>query len=651
MSQATERQGIAASSRVRMATLVIFINVVGLIVFLQRSGDRLLTAVVDPLHPDWAAMEQALAGFTMYAVSLFGVVLVGALLGARWLLRRRSITAPRAPDRAGRSLPILLAVGLTAVIVLVFIEILVFQDYGVHFYEFDVLGILADAALRRDLGIQPVEVLRVLVAAAVLLLAEGALVVIAARLARWRDGALSRACGAAMLIAVPGGLVLFQTGEGAIESDRAEFEGMLPLGKQLLLRNASRPFIDVRPRLGGAGYPILAATDSAPVIRDRKNIVLYVADGLRGDMVRPELTPNLLAFGASPNVITSRRHLSTGHVSETGIFGLLYGLEGHAFHSFMKARVPALPLEILKRNGYHTFLIASSRLSTYPSDQLIRAFDEVVHPMNDDEAVAALTDYVQARRADGRPYFVLAFFYTPHYPFTSAKPQLRKYPMVGPRARSNYMNDVLQADDYFRQTLALVTPDFDAGRTIVGATSDHGEEIRDHGVFGHAPATFWNEKIVVPFFLGLPGGTLSDAQRRPRLTSHTDLWPTLFDYLNVVPPEDAPRYSDGRSMLAAPEPDRGLAVTGRFFPYAERPSVLVDSSAKYWFRVSDLGASNRLCVVVTRVTDLEDRTVPVDPGHMDGGMRRAFEAYQSTFWRFIEPASTRPRTRRGLSVC
>src|SRR5438874_2079653 len=81
-----------------------------------------------------------------------------------------------------------------AIVVLVLIEVLIFQDYGVHLYEFDVFGILADAALRRDLGIQPAEVLRVTIAAATLLAAEILLCVAALRVAPWRDGALARAC-------------------------------------------------------------------------------------------------------------------------------------------------------------------------------------------------------------------------------------------------------------------------------------------------------------------------------------------------------------------------------------------------------------------------------------------------------------------------
>jgi hypothetical protein len=644
------RVPVPASSRLRAATIVILINVVGLLVFLQSRADKLLSAVVDPLHPDWIGMQQAYAGFTIYAGSLLGVLALSALVLGRALLRARRIDPqPARQRRWTRVVPVVaLAGALTAAVVLVLIEVLLFQDYGVHFYEFDVVGILADAALRRDLGIQPAEVARVTAAAATLLAAQIVLCITALRLARWRSGALARASAAAMLVAVPGGLLIFHNGEEDIASDRAEFVGALPLGRQLLLRTTARPYIPVEPKVGPGGYPVVPTDATAPTLSRKSNIVFFVADGMRGDMFKPELTPNLHQFAARRDVILSQRHFSTGHVSESGIFGLVYGLQGQAFHSFVEARVRSYPLDVLKRNGYHTFLVASSRLSPYPTDQLVRSFDEVAYPRNDDDAIETLRRYVAARRVDRKPYFVLAFIYAPHYPFTSAKPHLRKYPSVGPKARPNYMNDVIQADDYFRQTFELVRGDYEHGHTVVLGTSDHGEEIRDHGVFGHASATFWNEKIVVPFALGLPGASLTGRQRTPTLSTHADVWPTLFDYLGVSPRRDPSSYSDGHSLLGSATAARQAHVTGRFFPYADRPNVLVDSATKYWFRVSGVGANHRLCVVVTRVTDLEDRPLLTDPLAIDARMIPAFEQFQSNFWRFIQPAFREEKGERRL---
>jgi membrane-anchored protein YejM (alkaline phosphatase superfamily) len=296
-----------------MATIVIFANVVGLIVFLQARAPRMLAAVVDPLHPDWMGMERAFGGFALFATCLLGALMLSVVFAAR--LVRRRLEPVRGGARPRVVIPAMTIAGtLTAIVVLVFIEVLLFQDYGIHLYEFDVLGILADGALRRDLGIQPAEVARVAIAGVTLLAAELLLFVAAAPLARWQNGAIARASAAAMIIAVPGGLALFHSGERDIHSDRAEFEGALPLGRQLLMRAPSRPFIPVEPRLGKDAYPLV--TDHAPpALTEKKNIVFFVADGLRGDMFNAELTPNLWRFANRDDVIRSRRHFSTGHVS------------------------------------------------------------------------------------------------------------------------------------------------------------------------------------------------------------------------------------------------------------------------------------------------------------------------------------------------
>jgi hypothetical protein len=637
----------ASSSRLHVATLAIFANAVGVMLFLQARSERFLAAVVDPLHPEWGGMQRAFTGFTVYAVSLLGVIAMLLLLAARSIPRKQQGLSPERRDWR-RFLPsAALAVTLTAAVVLVFIEVLIFQDYGIHFYEFDVAGILANAALRRDLGIQPAEVARVTGAALALLVAELVLCFAAVRVARWRSGALPRACGIVLLVGVPGGLTLFRANESMLGAARSEFEGALPLGRPLLLRTESRPHIAVEPRLGPSGYPVLGESDVAPALRRKPNILFYVPDGLRADMIRPELTPNILRFGAREDVIVSGRHFSSGHVSESGVFGLLYALNGHAFHAFIEHRVPAYPIEILKRNGYHTLLLASSRLNPYPTDQLQQTFDEVLHPENDDAALVALDRYLTARRSDGRPYFVLAFFYTPHFPFTSAKPHLRRYPMVGPKSRSNYMNDVIQADEFFRQTLDLVRADVDAGRTAVLVTSDHGEEIRDHGVFGHASATFWNEKVLVPMMLGLPGDRLPPALKHPSMTSHADVWPTLLDYLGATPASDPSTYSDGRSLLRPARPTPAL-VTGRFFPFADRPSLIVDESRKYWFRAERTDASGALCLEIVRVTDLEDHPLRVDASRMNPATVPAFQSLQQSFWRFLRYAGPQTAPCEGV---
>ena len=640
------RVPVPASSRTRAAALVIFANAVGLILFLQSRSDRLLAALFDPLHPDWMDMQRAFAGFTVYAISLLGLAATAFIFALRYARRAGlgTSTDPTAAVAGPRSAwrPMLaVAVMLTTAVVLVFVEVLIFQDYGIHFYEFDVIGILGDAALRRDLGIQPAEVARVTGAAVALLFLEVLLCMAALRVAVWRDGALARACTAAMVLCVPGGFALFSVGERDIGAARAEFEVVLPLGRPLLFRAESGPHIAVEPRLGASGYPVLSPSDAAPALARTPNIVFFVPDGMRADMIKPELTPHLLRFAAGDDVIQSLSHFSTGHVSEAGVFGLLYGLNGHAYNAFVARRVPIYPMEVLRRNGYHTYFISSSRLNPYPTDHLIRAFDQVSYPADDDEALEQLRRYVEEREGDGRPYFVLAFFYTPHYPFTAAKPHLRKYPSFGPKARTNYMNDVIQADDYLREVLEIL--ERGASEPVVLVTSDHGEEIREHGVFGHASPTFWNEKVRVPFALKLPGPPRARVDPRGP-TSHVDIWPTIFDHIGATPRLPASAYSDGRSLIGSADSTPPIFIAGRFVPFVDRASALVDGNRKYWFRIGGANAHQRLCMVVTRVTDLEDRPVPWSTSDSTVSRAPAFEALQRSFWRFLKPDG--PQTAR-----
>src|SRR5690606_23295190 len=101
------------------------------------------------------------------------------------------------------------------------------------------------------------------------------------------------------------------------------------------------------------------------------------------------------------------------------------------------------------------------------------------------------------------------------------------------RAKNSYRNSVIQADAYFGRVLDLVRPDYEAGRTALVATSDHGTEFWEHGLFGHGRSTFWKEKVEVPLFIGLGGGARVPAARAVATASLKDAWPTLFDQMGT----------------------------------------------------------------------------------------------------------------------
>jgi len=81
--------------------------------------------------------------------------------------------------------------------------------------------------------------------------------------------------------------------------------------------------------------------------------------------------------------------------------------------------------------------------------------------------------------------------------------------------------------------------------TLVVFTSDHGEQMGDHWLYGKAG--FFDQSYHVPFILRVPG--VPGGQRVTRFTEHVDVLPTFLEWLELP----LPRQCDGRSLLALAE--------------------------------------------------------------------------------------------------
>jgi len=104
--------------------------------------------------------------------------------------------------------------------------------------------------------------------------------------------------------------------------------------------------------------------------------------------------------------------------------------------------------------------------------------------------------------------------------------------------------------------------------TLIVVTSDHGEEMYEHGSFGHG-WTLYRELVQVPLVLRLPASAAPPARRSQALAAPVglvDLVPTTLDALELAP-DDA---LEGRSLLPwirgeVEAPDRPLfSVQQRF---------------------------------------------------------------------------------------
>lgn len=165
-------------------------------------------------------------------------------------------------------------------------------------------------------------------------------------------------------------------------------------------------------------------------------------------------------------------------------------------------------------------------------------------------------------RQTSRHFFLYVHVLDPHLPY-NLEPAYRTLFAGGPAGQKpnerealflDYDRTIRQADDQFaRLAAALRAKDFWAGATVI-YTSDHGEELYEHGGKGHGK-TLYEEQIRVPLLVKLPAAS-AKSERRSELVSLADVAPTLAG-LYALPREASWIGSD----LLAPLPERSLYFT------------------------------------------------------------------------------------------
>ena len=133
-----------------------------------------------------------------------------------------------------------------------------------------------------------------------------------------------------------------------------------------------------------------------------------------------------------------------------------------------------------------------------------------------------------------------------------------------PRVTALYDGGIRRADHFLGRFLRTLRDRGLLETTAVIVTSDHGEELREHGDLEHFLGKVFDEHVRVPLVVRPPGGVPARAERRPATAvSGLDLFPTLLD-LAGLPAGDPP--PPGRSLLAiaeeAPDPERTIVIQG-----------------------------------------------------------------------------------------
>lgn len=310
------------------------------------------------------------------------------------------------------------------------------------------------------------------------------------------------------------------------------------------------------------------------------DVLVVTIDTLRADRVSSdghdvETTPTLdrlartgarftNAYATSSWTVPSMASLWTGvHATRHGVTegtvrdGAVYGQQT------IPDDVPSLA-EQLRRLGYRTFgVVANAHL--HSNFGFGRGFDrfECVGFARAPSALAVLERW----RDDilgARPYFVWLHLFDPHAPYVPStqwlarhwdpRPRFPDLEQVHPARRYEEMNvvgdrlayvetlydgAVHAGDEALERALGLLDAE---RRALVLVTSDHGEELADHGRFDHGHSLY-EELVRVPLVVRFPDGRFAGRVIETPV-SLVDVLPTLAEITGF-----APAQAHGRSLL------------------------------------------------------------------------------------------------------
>ncbi len=107
--------------------------------------------------------------------------------------------------------------------------------------------------------------------------------------------------------------------------------------------------------------------------------------------------------------------------------------------------------------------------------------------------------------------------------------------------QASYYGLMAEVDDNMGRLFAHLESLGEWNDTLVIFTSDHGEQMGDHWLYGKTG--FFDQSYHIPMIVKMPDGM---AQARvSAFTEHVDVMPTMLQWLDL----DAPRQCDGRSLM------------------------------------------------------------------------------------------------------
>lgn len=344
----------------------------------------------------------------------------------------------------------------------------------------------------------------------------------------------------------------------------------------------------------------LEATPAAPV-------VLVSVDTLRADHLGaygygPPTSPAIDRFSRTAIVFEQAvaQAPSTLHSHASLLASLLPHHHGASWsrRQPLRADVPTLA-EALASAGYSTgaFTGGGQVAAEFGLDRGFDVYRVADGPDGLVQVVAAAFEWTDAAIEEGRPFFLFLHTYQVHHPYTPSDEDLSRFDPDYEGPLPDHVSKDLLADinsgevEIGPADLAHVIATYDAEiramdrgfdalldglrtrglleRSLVVLTSDHGEEFGEHGRVGWHSHSLYDELLLVPLVVKLPGTELAGT-RVPSQVRGVDVAPTILGSVGV----SVPATFAGVDLLG------GAAVPGFSISRQDTPAGLDRSSVR-----------------------------------------------------------------------
>lgn len=299
----------------------------------------------------------------------------------------------------------------------------------------------------------------------------------------------------------------------------------------------------------------IAACEMVDQQRTRPNVLIFLVDTLRADHLgcygySRNTSPNFDALARDGVRIV--RMVAQSSWTRPSVASLLTSQYAEVHRA--KDRADVLPRDtttlesVMRDAGYETqgFMSNPTCLPTWGFGHGFTRFVDVdsftVNPGKDRDVVDAAIAALQFTGA--RPWFFYVHAIGPHSPYDPPSPYDARFAAASEagtkeqteraRLRDLYDGEIAFTDAQFGRLVGELKRRGLYGETLVMVLSDHGEELWEHGKWGHG-SSLYDEQILVPCIIKSPGethaGTVCEG-----ITELIDVAPTTLDYAGLALP-------------------------------------------------------------------------------------------------------------------